>query len=167
MVSSAAELATVLEALGDDALIQEFVHAPEYTVDVFLDADGRPISCVPRERISVVGGESIVSRTVRDPDLIAATLRLCTAIGLIGPITVQAFRTADRVDFIEINPRYGGASNLSFEAGARTPEFALCLARGEPLEPQLDDYEVGLTMLRYTTDLFVRDDEIAILGPHT
>ena len=164
-VSSPAELVTVLDALGDEALIQEFVSAPEYTVDVFLDLDGRPISCVPRERITVLAGESIVSRTVRDPELTAASLRLCAAIGLIGHVTVQAFRTPDRVDFIEINPRYGGAANLGFEAGPRTPEFALCLARGERPEPRLDAYEVGLTMLRYTTDLFVRDSDLEIPEP--
>lgn len=163
-VSTPAELAAVLDALGDDALIQEFVSAPEYTVDVFLDLDGRPISCVPRERIAVLAGESIVSRTVHDPKLTEATLRLCQAIGLIGHVTVQAFRT-DRVEFIEINPRYGGAANLGFEAGARTPDYALSLARGERLEPRLEAYEVGLTMLRYTTDLFVRDEDLVIPEP--
>ena len=40
--------------------IQAFVDAPEFTIDVFLDLDGRPISCVPRERVAVVDGESIV-----------------------------------------------------------------------------------------------------------
>jgi carbamoyl-phosphate synthase large subunit len=164
-VSSPAELAAVLAALGDDALIQEFVSAPEFTIDVFLDLDGTPISCVPRERIAVLAGESIVSRTVRDPDLTEATLRLCQAIGLVGHITVQAFRTPDRVEFIEINPRYGGASNLGFEAGARTPDYALSLAHGVRPEPRLDAYEVGLTMLRYTTDLFVRDEDLAIPEP--
>jgi len=164
-VSSPAELAIVLDSLGDEALIQEFVDAPEYTVDVFLDLDGRPISCVPRERVAIAAGESIISRTVRDPELTAATLRLCAAIGLIGHVTVQAFRTPGRVEFIEINPRYGGAVNLSFEAGTRTPEYALCVARGERPEARLDEYEVGLTMLRYTTDLFVRDEDLAIPEP--
>jgi carbamoyl-phosphate synthase large subunit len=164
-VSSPDELAAVLGSLGDDALIQEYVQAPEFTIDVFLDLEGRPISCVPRERIAVLAGESVVSRTVRDPDLTAATLRLCAAIGLIGHITVQAFRLPNRVEFIEINPRYGGAANLGFEAGAWTPDYALCLARGERPEPRLDAYEVGLTMLRYPTDLFVRDADLATPEP--
>jgi carbamoyl-phosphate synthase large subunit len=164
-VSTPAELAAVLDSLGDDALIQEFVDAPEFTVDVFLDLDGRPISCVPRQRIAILAGESIVSRTVRDPDLTDATLRLCAAIGLVGHVTAQAFRTPERVEFIEINPRYGGAANLGFEAGARTPDFALRLARGERPEPQLDAYEVGLTMLRYPVDMFLRDPDLAALEP--
>jgi carbamoyl-phosphate synthase large subunit len=162
-VADASELAAALDELsanGDVALIQAFVDAPEFTIDVFLDFEGRPISCVPRERIAVVAGESIVGRTVRDPDLSAAALRLCTAIGLIGHLTVQAFRTPDGVEFIEINPRYGGAANLGFEAGAPTPEFAIRAARGERLEPRLDAYEAGLTMFRYGTDLFVRHGDL-------
>ena len=157
------ELAVALaaiEAAGDEALIQAFEDAPEFTVDVFIDFEGRPISCVPRERVAVVGGESVVGRTVRDPALADASIRLCSAIGLVGHLTVQAFRTESAVSFIEINPRYGGAANLGFEAGAFTPEYAVRAARGERLEPHLDDYEVGLVMLRHSADLFVRERDL-------
>jgi carbamoyl-phosphate synthase large subunit len=159
-VSDATELARALDLLGDEGLIQAFVDAPEYTIDVFIDFDGRPISCVPRERIAVVDGESIIGRTVRDPELATAAVRLCTAIGLVGHLTVQAFRTATGVAFIEINPRYGGAANLGFEAGAPTPEYAIRASRGERLAPRLDAYEVGLTMFRHAADLFVRDADL-------
>jgi carbamoyl-phosphate synthase large subunit len=164
-VDDATGLAAAVEAIeahGGEALIQAFVEAPEFTVDVFIDFEGRPISCVPRQRVAVVDGESVVGMTVRDPELAAAAIRLCSAIGLIGHLTVQAFRTATAVSFIEINPRYGGAANLGFEAGARTPEYAVRAARGEHLEARLDDYEAGLVMLRHSTDLFVRED--ALLG---
>ena len=86
--------------------------------------------------------------------------RLCTAIGLVGHLTVQAFRTPTGVAFIEINPRYGGAANLGFEAGAPTPEYAIRAARGERLEPRLGMYEVGLMMFRHAADLFVRDVDL-------
>jgi carbamoyl-phosphate synthase large subunit len=165
-VDDAAALAAAIEAIeahGDEALIQAFVEAPEFTIDVFIDFEGRPISCVPRQRVAVVDGESVVGRTVRDSELAGAAIRLCAAIGLIGHLTVQAFRTTTDVSFIEINPRYGGAANLGFEAGAPTPEYAVRAARGERLEARLDDYEVGLVMLRHGADLFVRED--ALLGP--
>jgi carbamoyl-phosphate synthase large subunit len=162
-VDDARELGLALEAiadLGDEPVIQAYVDAPEYTIDVFIDLDGRPISCVPRERVAVMAGESVVGRTVRDPDLSADSVRLCSSLGLVGHLTVQAFRTADGPRFIEINPRYGGAANLGFEAGAPTPEFAVRMARGERLEPRLDAYEVGLVMLRHSDDLFVREAEL-------
>ncbi len=141
---------------GGEPLIQEYVDAPEYTIDVFVDPEGRAISCVPRERTVVVAGESVVSRTVRDPELRDATLRLCAALGLTGHLTVQAFRTPERIAFLEVNPRYGGAANLGFAAGAPTPEYAIRSARGERLEPRLGDYEPDLLMLRYADDRFVR-----------
>jgi len=156
------DLRGAVDALRGEAVVQELVEAPEYTIDAFIDLDGRPISCVPRERMQVVGGESVVSRTVGDPELVAATLRLCAAIGLVGHLTVQAFRTRDRIAFIEINPRYGGAAHLGFEAGARTPEHALALAAGERLEPALDAYEAGLVMLRHAADAFVRQSELLV-----
>jgi carbamoyl-phosphate synthase large subunit len=150
-----------IRAAGGEPLVQERIDAPEYTVDAFFDLDGRVISCVPRERVEVVNGESVVSRTVRDPALVEATVRLGTALGLVGHVTVQAFRSADKIVFIEVNPRYGGAANLGFAAGAPTPEFAVRLARGEALEPRLDSYEVGLVMLRYAEDRFVRESAVA------
>jgi carbamoyl-phosphate synthase large subunit len=159
-VATHGELEAALAAAGADAIVQELMVAPEFTIDAFLDLASRPITCVPRERIQVVAGESVVARTVRDPELVAATLQLCTSLGLVGHLTIQAFRTPTRIAFIEINPRYGGAANLGFAAGARTPELALRLARGEALTPRLDDYEVGLTMLRSASDRFVREAEL-------
>jgi FMN phosphatase YigB (HAD superfamily) len=155
-----AGLAAALAELGEDAIIQEVVRAPELTVDAFFDLEGCAITCVPRERVAVVAGESVISRTVADPDLAASAIRLAAAVGLVGHVTIQAFRTPDAILFIEINPRYGGAANLGFEAGARTPELAIRLARGETLEPQLDAFEPDLVMLRSGADRFIRAREI-------
>jgi carbamoyl-phosphate synthase large subunit len=155
----AAALAAIV-AMSGEPVVQEYLEAPEYTIDVFVDPDGRAISCVPRERISVVAGESVVSRTVRDIGLRDATLQLCATLGLTGHVTVQAFRTPARIAFLEVNPRYGGAANLGFAAGAPTPEFAIRCARGERLEPRLDEYEADLVMLRYADDRFVRAGDV-------
>jgi carbamoyl-phosphate synthase large subunit len=133
----------------------EVVDAPEYTVDVFLDRDGRPISSVPRERTLVVAGESQVTTTVDDPELADHAASLCAAIGLSGPATVQAFRTTDQLLFIEVNPRFGGACALSIRAGADSPRWLLDEADGATLTPRLGEHRVGLTMLRYGADIFV------------
>jgi carbamoyl-phosphate synthase large subunit len=159
-VHTPAELATAVAAAGPDAVVQELIEAPEYTVDLFLDLDGEAISCVPRQRTVVVSGESVVSRTVDDRDLASASIRLATAIGLVGHVTIQAFRAPDRIAFIEINPRYGGAANLGFAAGAPTPEYAIRLARGERLEPRLGTHEAGLVMLRAGEDRFVHEADL-------
>jgi carbamoyl-phosphate synthase large subunit len=159
-VRTAAQLAAAGEELGEQALWQELVSAPELTVDVFLSLDGTPITCVPRERLLVIAGESHVARTTRDGALRDATLRLCAALGLVGHNTIQAFRRDDEVLFLEVNPRYGGGAALGFAAGAFTPELAVRTALGERLTPRLDAYEVGLVMLRYSDDLFLHVDDL-------
>jgi carbamoyl-phosphate synthase large subunit len=151
-VRTRGELAAALTEAGGDLIVQELIEAPELTIDAFLALDGTPISCVPRIRVSVACGESVVSRTVRDPELVDAALGLASGLRLAGHVTIQAFRPPDRILFIEVNPRYGGAANLGFAAGAPTPEFAIRMARGERLEPRLGAYVDDLVMLRYSED---------------
>lgn len=155
--------AAALAARGFDPeaeIVQEFVADPEFTIDVFVDWDGVLLSAVPRERVRVSGGESVVGRTVRDAELAAAAGRLVLALGLRAHATVQAFRGPDRIRFIEVNPRYGGGAALGFAAGCPTPEWLVRQARGERIEPRLERHESGLWMFRHTTDLFRRDGEV-------
>ena len=77
-------------------------------------------------------------------------------------MTVQAFKSSGRIAFIEINPRFGGAANLSFVAGAWTPEFLIRESRGERLKPQLDAYEADLLMLRHAEDRMVRPSAVEV-----
>lgn len=135
-----------------DTLIQEYVRAPEYSVDVYATEDGEVVSAVPRQRVQIVAGESWVTTTVDHPQLQGEAVRLAKALKLTGHAVMQAFVRDDQVLWIEVNPRFGGASALAFQAGCNSP---LWLATGKHPVP-LAPYEVGLTMLRYTQDRFVR-----------
>jgi carbamoyl-phosphate synthase large subunit len=146
-------------------ILQEFVDDPEFTIDVFIDWDGRLISAVPRERVRVVGGESVVGRTVCDDELADAAGRLALALGLRAHVTVQAFRGPERIRFIEVNPRFGGGAGLGFAAGCPTPEWLVRLVRGENVESKIGRYEAGLWMFRHTTDLFRRTEEVKPCAP--
>ena len=159
-VDSIDELASVLNRMPD-AIVQEFVKAPEYTVDLFADFSAKVISVVPRERIRIVAGESFVSRTCKDPRLIQEAMRLSVALRLIGHNTIQCFYQEPVVKFIEVNPRFGGAAHLGFAAGAPTPLFLVKLLKGERLEPRIGDFRDNYTMLRYTEDLFLDEADLA------
>jgi len=144
----------------DAPIVQEFCDLPEYTLDVFADFDGRVVSVVPRERIVLVGGESYVSRTRRDRILINRGRELAENIGLVGHGTIQCFYGGEEPKFIEINPRYGGAANLGFAAGHHTPEYLVRLTTGQSLAPMLGEFDDGLTMLRFTEDMFLTAEEM-------
>jgi len=137
-----------------DAVVQELIDAPEYTIDLFADFSGKVISVVPRERIHIFGGESFVSRTSKNPALIQEAIWLATKLQLIGHNTIQCFLDDNIIKFIEVNPRFGGAAHLGFAAGAPTPLFLVKLLKGEALEPRIGQFKDNYLMLRYTDDLF-------------
>ena len=144
----------------EDPVIQQFIDAPEYTVDLFADFSGRIISVVPRERLTIVGGESFIAITRKKKDIIEETIRLARALNIVGHATIQCFHHEGRVKFIEVNPRYGGGANLSFAAGACTPAFLIRLLSNKVVDPCIGDFKDNFMMLRYTRDIFVSDEEM-------
>lgn len=149
-------------------VIQECVAWPEYTVDLLADFKGHVLSAVPRRRQLLVAGESYVSRTVEDRGLIAEVSRLATELHLVGQNTIQCFWNGKEAKFIEVNPRFGGATALSIAAGANTPAMLIRMMNDETFPPVLEQFQSDLVMLRFTEDLFLKADAlIPELGSHT
>lgn len=121
----------------EDYIIQPFVDGTEYTIDIFCDWNGDPISIVPRERVQVRSGEVLKTKIYMDKTIINEAESICDKFKPCGPMTVQLIRDKNGVDwFIEINPRYGGGAPLSMKAGARSAEIVLKLLLGEEVEAQ-------------------------------
>ncbi len=155
---TSAQLPTVLE-LVPDPVVQAFLDAPEVTIDALLDLEGAPIHYVPRLRRRVLAGESIQGVTI-PPDRLASwvesVLHELGRMGARGPMTIQAFLTDGEPTLSEVNPRFGGGVPLALAAGADYPEWILQMLEGRRVEPRLGQYEVGLYMTRYSTELFTR-----------
>jgi carbamoyl-phosphate synthase large subunit len=153
-----------LLARDPDAIVQELVEAPELTVDLFADLSGEIVSVIPRYRTRVVGGESFVSRTVKNARLLEEAAAVARALGLVGHNTIQYFFDGDDCKLVEINPRFGGAASLGFAAGAPTPEFAVRIALGQRVAPRIGEFTEDLVMLRYTEDRFVAGSTLDAMG---
>ena len=120
-----------------DYIVQPFVSGHEYTIDIFCNWDGNPISIVPRERLQIRAGEVLKTQICMDPTMIEESKALCAAFKPCGPMTVQLIRDDVGIDwYIEINPRFGGGAPLSMKAGARSAEAILRLMAGEVVEEQ-------------------------------
>ncbi len=129
-------------------MIQDYMEGAEYTVDVFLDFSSKIISLVPRLRIAVRSGEIAKGKIVRDKEIEDDVKRLMKLLKPIGHITVQLRKTERGVEYIEINPRFGGGAPMSIMAGADSCEYLYRLLRGESLEYR-DSYRDGVTFLRF------------------
>lgn len=118
-----------------DYIVQPFVSGQEYTIDIFCDWEGKPMSIVPRERLQVRAGEVNKTRIFMDQTMIEESKTLCEAFKPCGPMTVQLIRDDEGIDwYIEINPRYGGGAPLSMKAGAKSAEIVLKLLDGETID---------------------------------
>lgn len=147
----------------EDYIVQPFVSGHEYTIDIFCDWDGEPISIVPRERLQVRAGEVLKTRIDLDQTMIEESKALCSAFKPCGPMTVQLIRDDAGVDwFIEINPRFGGGAPLSMKAGARSAEAILKLLDGE----DVGDYEIadGAIYSRFDQSVCITEGKRQIKG---
>jgi carbamoyl-phosphate synthase large subunit len=146
-------------------VIQDFIEAEEYTVDTLMDLEGKPLQAVARRRLLVRGGEAQKSRVEDVPALTDLALALGARLRLVGHNVIQCFRDgAGAPSLIEVNPRFGGASNLSIVAGLDSPRRLIGLVAGEPSAAAPRPIRYGLGMLRYSRDVIVEPAEIARLA---
>ncbi len=153
------ELAFFLDYVPN-AMIQEFVAGPEYTVDVFCDWSSRPLIAIPRERIRVRAGEVSVGRVRRHGAMEELAMAIAAALGARGPLNVQMIDGEDGLRVIEINPRFGGGCGLSMAAGAPLAGWTLLMALGREPDELAARLRDDFTMMRYDRSLFLDGDEI-------
>ncbi len=139
-----------------DGIIQEFINAKEYTVDVLLDFESRVISVVPRIRLATRSGEILKGKIEKNLKIINDVKRLMEKLKPIGHITVQCFFDGETIKYIEINPRFGGGAPMSFKAGANSPINLLKLLNGEKLE-YTEDFIDGLSISRFDDSIIVEE----------
>ena len=124
---------------------QEFIEGEEYSIDCYSSIiDGTPISIVPRKRLKVLSGESIQTITMANDMIIQSTMKLLISLGLKGVSCIQCFVLMDKIVYIDINARVGGASIVGLRAGCYFPSWMLQELNGEKVVPQIGNYKVGV-----------------------
>ena len=170
--SLSADIHVVLDPAGLHPRLEDrarFVHQElvdrnvydEFTVDMLYSGSGDLVCAVPRRRLEVRGGEISKGRTEKGALLEAIRGSMAHIPGARGCITVQLFHGPTELDRpvigIEINARFGGGYPMSHAAGAR---FAEWLVNEHLLGQALhyrDDWQDGLTFLRYDEQVVVGD----------
>jgi carbamoyl-phosphate synthase large subunit len=99
-------------------LFQPFIKGKEFSVDVYIDKNGKAKGAIARSRDVIINGESQITTTFSNPKLEALCCNLVESLQLYGHIVLQILEDANG-DFyiIECNSRFGGASTLSIATG--------------------------------------------------
>lgn len=144
-----------------EPIVQNFIEGEEYTVDVFLDFDSNIVTIVPRLRIATRSGEILKGKIIKDRDIIDDIKRLMKVLKPIGHITVQLKKTKIGIQYIEINPRFGGGAPMSIQSGADSCENLYKLLMGKKLEYN-ENYRDNILFLRFDKSICI-DEKMEIV----
>lgn len=136
----------------DEPIIQDFMEGEEYTVDVFLDFESNVITIVPRIRVATRSGEIAKGKIIKDREIIDDVTRLMKVLKPIGHITVQLMKTKKGIEYIEINPRFGGGAPMSIQSGADSCENLFRLLMDQKLEYN-EIYRDNILFLRFDNSI--------------
>lgn len=142
----------IYKSIIDNPIIQDFMEGEEFTVDVFLDFESKVITIVPRLRIATRSGEISKGKIVKDREIINDVTKLMKILKPTGHITVQLMKTKKGIEYIEVNPRFGGGAPMSIQSGADSCENLFRLLLGQKLVYN-EDYEDNLTFLRFDSSI--------------
>ena len=160
------QLAFFLRYTTEESFVQERCLGEEFSIDVLCDMEGRCLNAIPRTMILSKGGESIRGASIRDAELVEHGARVAEAVGIKGPANVQCFREPDgALPVTDVNTRFGGGFPVPLAAGGRYPDLALAIARGERPEPRLGDFEEGVFMTRFFSEVCLTRDGDGALRP--
>ena len=130
VVASRRDFEAALEAEGD-CVVQPLLIGPEYTVNFFVDPDGRCRAAVPHLRHEVRAGKVSKASTARIAALIDAAAGVAAAIpGAFGPWCYQAILTDEGPVIFEVNARLSAGYAIADRAGARFTRWLIELALG-------------------------------------
>lgn len=143
---------------ADQPLIQRYIEGVEYTVDVLCWPTGRVFSAVPRRRIKTRGGEVLISRVEFDLYYFDLAAKISEKLQFVGIFNFQ-YIVADGVPYVlEANPRFGGGSDLSLQAGSDFPRYVLEIATQGKICAESPDVQEGVVMSRYHDACFFQED---------
>lgn len=154
-VNSREELERCLNIVPDP-IVQDFMEGEEYTADVFLDFASTVVSIVPRLRMATRSGEISKGKIVKDREIIDDVRRLMNVLKPIGHITVQLMKTPKGIQYIEINPRFGGGAPMSIQSGADSCEALYRLLAGQMLCYH-ENYRDNIMFLRFDSSICIND----------
>lgn len=138
----------------DNPVYQPFIKGREYSFDAYISTKGKVKHLVLRERNTVVNGESQITTLVKNKNAEKKLYSIVSKFGFNFHIVGQMILDSKgRINLIEINPRFGGASTLGLATGLDSFYWFLLECSGENIDkyPVLPAGKI-LKQIRYPAD---------------
>jgi len=117
-------------------IIQEYIFGEEYTVDMLVNKDHKPLAIIPRKRLQVKAGISVKGIIEMKKEIIDVGKKLCNSLKFFGPVNFQVIldRRDNTPKVTEVNPRTAGGMSLTIAAGINIPLLSVYLALGKKVK---------------------------------
>jgi carbamoyl-phosphate synthase large subunit len=141
----------------DNPVFQEFIPGNEISIDAYIDLNTIIKGIVIRERNLVINGESYKTTTIDKRELEIQFVEIINHLKLYGHVVLQAIIDQnDKINIIECNSRFGGASSISTMVGLDSFYWTNL----ESMDINIDDKifkksNNTVTQIKYIKDLYI------------
>lgn len=155
-IGDSAEIRQLVEVkkLDPEAyIVQDWINGQEFTVDSYVK-EKKAYCIVPRTRDEVRDGLCYKASTVTNMEFVMPVTEIVSTFNFRGPINIQFIKEkhTGQLFCIECNPRFGGTSVLTLNAGINLFDYIIKDLDNQPLDVQ-NDYKL-LFMNRYWEEIY-------------
>lgn len=144
---------------GVPVLLQSQTRGDEIDVVAVGDGKGGLIGAVAMKKTLLTDkGKGWAGVAIHDPDALDATRKFVQATKWRGPFELEVMKdeATQKIEVLEINPRFPAWCYLSAGAGANLPYACVLLAAGLEVDPQeFTHYTAGTMFVRISLDQIV------------
>ncbi len=138
-------------------IIQQYIEADEFTIDVLNTEKNAFLTAVPRIRLKIKNGQSFQGKIVNDLQLVGYAKHLSKIFKLSGPANIQVFKKNGEILLIEVNPKFGAGSILTFENGVNIPLLLIKMNLGMKISKKEIAPRTGVVMSRYLEEAYFNE----------
>lgn len=141
----------------EEPIFQPFIGGEEISIDSWVSKAGKVAGIVLRRRDRVIAGESQVTTTFADKLLEKQAVEFISKLELRGPVVLQAIVYEGKLNVIECNPRFGGASTASIAVGLDSLYWSLAEVANPNYSPVFTRTCHDVRQVRIPVDLVFHD----------
>lgn len=135
-----------------DPIFQPYIPGKEFSIDSYVNKDGKCIASIVRSRDVVKNGESQITTAMEDSEMSTLIASFIEDLNIYGHSVTQVIKNDDNFNIIECNSRFGGASTLSYEMGLES--FYWFLLEVDNKEIKFKPKNIKLKQVRFAEDRY-------------
>lgn len=158
---SADQMREYIKASPEPLVVQPYISAEEFGVDLYVDMVSKEIiSIFAKRKLRMRSGETDKAISIKDDELTDLVARTAHILNLRGPNDMDIFKIDGKYHILEVNPRFGGGYPLAYECGISFPAMLCANAAGLANRPTSPTREGNFVFLRFSDIMILRESDL-------